>query len=309
MGVSPQAQALVDAFAARGLSLSPYVAELWYGVERGSYHNLVGVTSPTASPTYGAIGTVAYRNSDGTITYLNKYPSDQAGAAAAAALAATAPQYRDLRTALTPGHSWQDQLRALIASPWNHGYYTETLSRYLPAGSGGGAPPVVPSLPSSLGPAGSLSLGDLIAKLSGGSTSANGVLDQPTITGLQAALTTAPPGGQPFSSAAAQIYLRFLQSLAGKNVPLTSVPVPKSVQDYLIAGGSGGWAGLGSTNPNTGQPEWPNPLSLGTELLPFLTFLADPVDWERIGFVALGLLAGTAGFVLYVRGHSGVRTA
>ena len=109
--------------------------------------------------------------------------------------------------------------------------------------------------------------------------------------------------------AAAQIYLRFLQSLAGKNVPLTSVPVPKSVQDYLIAGGSGGWVGLGSTNPNTGQPEWPNPLSLGTELLPFLTFLADPVNWERIGFVALGLLAGTAGFVLYVRGHSGVRTA
>ncbi len=274
MGVSPQAQALVDAFAARGLSLSPYVAELWYGVERGSYHNLVGVTSPSGQPTFGATSTVKAGSQ-----WLNVYPSDQAGADAAASLVATAPQYQGLRAALTPGHSWQDQLKALIASPWNHGYYTSALGGYVD--------------PSGAGPGGTQTLADFLGLPSSTVLTPDLALQA---AGKYAKANAAP--GRPYQFALNDILGR-LKDYIGR--PIGEVPFFVNAQGKNptgVATGSGAGEPKGSI-----LPDW------GTELAAILAFLLDPVNWERIGFVALGLLAGTAGFILYVRGHSGVRTA
>ena len=308
MAITPQAQALVDAFAARGMHLDPRVAQLWWGVEKGAYHNPVGVTSPSGALMYGATNVIPYRNTDGTITYLLAFPSDQAGAAAAADLVASSSYYADLRSALSAGTSWDTQLRALIKSPWNHGYYVGALSRYLPTGSGGGAPPNIPALPSSLGQSAG-SLGDLWAALSGGADSSSGTFDQPSYQGLVEALTHPVPFGQS-PPAGAQAYLAYLEPLVDKGVPLSAIPVPKSIADYLASAGPSGWVGIGKTNPKTGASEWPGvSLLTSPQLASILSFLVDPVNWERIGLVALGVLAGTAGFILYLRGHADVRTA
>lgn len=100
--IAAATEAIVVAFAARGLTITREAARQWVTAEQGENNNILGVTY--ATPT----GRSLYR-----------YRSLAEGARAAADLVARLPAYAGLRAALRPGVSTGDQLAALIASPWN----------------------------------------------------------------------------------------------------------------------------------------------------------------------------------------------
>lgn len=101
-----QMQAAVDALVAAMHGLRPDVARAWATAEQGVDYNILGVT---------------YRDAAGQ-QHLFRYASWDEGARAAARLVATGP-YAGIRAALASGSS-QAQAAAIIASPWNHPYYS-----------------------------------------------------------------------------------------------------------------------------------------------------------------------------------------
>lgn len=90
--------------------LQPDVARAWVTAEQGVNYNILGVT---------------YTDSSGK-QRLYSYSSWDQGAQAAAHLIATGP-YGGVRAALKTGSS-QKEAAAIIASPWNHPYYSGTSS-------------------------------------------------------------------------------------------------------------------------------------------------------------------------------------
>lgn len=106
MGYTPEMfNAAVAALTAEVHGLHPDVARAWATAEQGVNFNILGVT---------------YRDEKGQ--HLYRYGSWREGAAAAARLIANGP-YAGIRKALAGGSS-RDQARAIIASPWNHPYYS-----------------------------------------------------------------------------------------------------------------------------------------------------------------------------------------
>ena len=110
MSYSPsQLAAAAAALVAEVHGLRADVARAWAEAEQGVRYNIVGVT---------------YIDAHGR-QRLFAYSSWDEGARAAAHLIATGP-YAGVRAALAGGSS-RDQAAALIASPWNHPYYSRGL--------------------------------------------------------------------------------------------------------------------------------------------------------------------------------------
>jgi hypothetical protein len=128
-GAQIDAAAAALARAAAGLHLD--VAHAWVTAEQGDDNNMVGVTYTDASG-----------------QHLYQYPSLTAGAQAAAHLIATGP-YAGIRAALATGDS-QRQAQAIIASPWNHPYYSNgsgaAALREIAAGVPADVPPIATSV-------------------------------------------------------------------------------------------------------------------------------------------------------------------
>lgn len=82
------------------------VARAWATAEQGANHNILGVT---------------YTDKNGQ--HLYTYPSFAAGAQGAANLINGSSYYAGIRHALANGNS-AAQAAAIIASPWNHPYYS-----------------------------------------------------------------------------------------------------------------------------------------------------------------------------------------
>lgn len=90
--------------------LDPKVAEAWIRAEKGVNGNVLGRT---------------YYDAQGN-QRLYQYESQEAGIDAAISLVLNSPTYAKLRASLATGNQQQD-LAALMASPWNRPYYTSTL--------------------------------------------------------------------------------------------------------------------------------------------------------------------------------------
>lgn len=101
-----QMNSAVDALVKAIPGLQPDVARAWVLAEQGVNYNILGVT---------------YTDSSGQ--HLFKYSSWSQGAAAANKLIQTGP-YAGIRNALKTGNS-QKEAAAIIASPWNHPYYSK----------------------------------------------------------------------------------------------------------------------------------------------------------------------------------------
>lgn len=102
---SSQMDQAVNALVRNIPGLQPDVARAWVTAEQGVNYNILGVT---------------YTNSTGQ--HLYSYSSWDQGAQAAAHLIQTGP-YAGIRSALQTGNS-QKEAAAIIASPWNHPYYS-----------------------------------------------------------------------------------------------------------------------------------------------------------------------------------------
>lgn len=100
-----QMVAATDALVAAIHGIHSDVAHAWATAEQGVNYNILGVT---------------YR--DATGQHLYKYSSWAQGAEAAAHLIATSQYYGGIRAALSQDS--QHQAAAIIASPWNHPYYS-----------------------------------------------------------------------------------------------------------------------------------------------------------------------------------------
>lgn len=100
-----QMDAAVAALCAAIHGLKPEVARAWATAEQGVAYNILGVTY-----------------TDATGQHLFRFASWTQGAQAAAHLIATGP-YAGIRSALATGDAAQ-QASAIIASPWNHPYYS-----------------------------------------------------------------------------------------------------------------------------------------------------------------------------------------
>jgi hypothetical protein len=100
-----QKSAAVSALVAAIHGIHPDVANAWATAEQGAFYNILGVT---------------YNNATGQ--HLFRFTSWTQGAEAAAHLIATGP-YGGIRSAVKLGSS-QQQAAAIIASPWNHPYYS-----------------------------------------------------------------------------------------------------------------------------------------------------------------------------------------
>lgn len=101
-----QMDAATAALVAAVHGLHPDVARAWATAEQGVDFNILGVT---------------WRDSAG-VQHLFRYTSWAEGAQAAANLVANGP-YAGIRAALAGGSS-RAQAAAIIASPWNHPYYS-----------------------------------------------------------------------------------------------------------------------------------------------------------------------------------------
>lgn len=101
-----QMDAAVAALVRQIHGIHPDVARAWATAEQGVNYNILGVT---------------YIGTDGK-QHLYKYNSWDAGAAGAYSLIIHGP-YGGIRVALASGTS-QQQAAAIIASPWNHPYYS-----------------------------------------------------------------------------------------------------------------------------------------------------------------------------------------
>ena len=296
MTISTQAQDLVDAFRAQGMTLSPTVAELWYGVERGNYHNLVGVTSPSGYPGPGATSVARQKNGQ----FLNVYPNDAAGAAGAANLVKTSSYYANLRAILSGGSAtWQQQLSALIASPWNRSYYQSSLGPYLdsaPKPTPTPAPKPTPATPAPAEPTSyqqSAPTGPVPGSLTDFVTQGS-----PTAP-LTQALVNAIVGDIPVDNPNRDQIKQHLQGLVG--TPINQI----GFNAQWFNSPTGGLKDLTYLFPPLGQEKdkvikalgWPEALAQ------ILAFFLDPVNWERIGLGLLGLIAALVGLRLYLQGR------
>lgn len=100
-----QIDAATTAMVAGVPGMNPDTARAWVTAEQGDFYNIEGVT---------------YLDASGT-RHLYRYSSWAQGAAAVWRLLQS-PYYTGIRMAL--GGSSQEQARAIIASPWNHPYYS-----------------------------------------------------------------------------------------------------------------------------------------------------------------------------------------
>ncbi len=126
MSYSSQAMAAaVAALVAAVHGIREDVAQAWATAEQGVAYNILGVTY-----------------TDATGQHLYAYGSWAEGAQAAASLIAASPYYAGIRAALAGGTS-QAQAAAIIASPWNHPYYSH--------GAGAAALRAIAAAPSALG--------------------------------------------------------------------------------------------------------------------------------------------------------------
>ncbi len=108
MGYNPlQTIQATNAMVAAMPGLQPSVARAWVSAEQGDNFNIVGVT---------------YNNATGQ--HLYQYSSFTQGAQAAANLLKSNPAYAGIRQAIASGDAKQ-QAAAIIASPWNHPYYSK----------------------------------------------------------------------------------------------------------------------------------------------------------------------------------------